>query len=155
MSDLLSNPIFSGFLLVTAGCTLALQAGCNATLTRYGGRSFSGVMSFSTGVICCLIFFAIDINALHTPLPDETLKSAPGYAWIGGILGCYYVITNILTIPRLGAATTLALFVCAQIIMASIIDNWGLLGVPERPYTKWRILASFGLVGCVGVISRY
>lgn len=33
--------------------------------------------------------------------------AAPWYAWCGGILGAYYVIINILTVPRLGAATVL------------------------------------------------
>jgi transporter family-2 protein len=35
------------------------------------------------------------------------LIAAPWYAWCGGILGAYYVIINILTVPRLGAATVL------------------------------------------------
>jgi hypothetical protein len=47
-----------------------LLLGCNATLTRYGGRSFSSVISFLFGTLCCLIFFGIDIGALRTPLPD-------------------------------------------------------------------------------------
>jgi transporter family-2 protein len=33
--------------------------------------------------------------------------AAPWYVWIGGILGAYYVIINILTVPRLGTATVL------------------------------------------------
>lgn len=90
--DLLSNTVFSGFLLILAGFSLALQSGnnlhmlifffiykriigCNATLTRYGGRSFSSVMSFSSGVLCCLIFFGVDIGALGTPLPTAVLES--------------------------------------------------------------------------------
>lgn len=46
-----------------------LFTGCNATLTRYGGRSFSSVISFFVGSICCCIFFGIDVGAVHTPLP--------------------------------------------------------------------------------------
>jgi transporter family-2 protein len=51
------------------------EIGCNATLKKYGGRSFSAVISFSVGLICCLIFFGVDVGALSTPLPTETLKS--------------------------------------------------------------------------------
>ncbi|KAI8640534.1 hypothetical protein BD408DRAFT_434179 [Parasitella parasitica] len=150
-ADLLDNQIFSGFLLVAAGCTLALQSGCNATLTRYGGRSFSAVMSFSIGLMGCLIFFGIDVGALDTPLPSETLKTAPAYAWIGGICGFFYVASNILAVPKLGVGTSLALFV----ITACLIDNWGLVGVEVRPYSTWRILASLGAVLCVGVITKF
>ncbi|KAI9265824.1 hypothetical protein EDC94DRAFT_604193 [Helicostylum pulchrum] len=155
MADLLDNMVFSGFLLIAAGCTLALQSGCNATLTRYGGRSFSALMSFSIGLLCCFIFFGIDIGALGTPLPTEVVKDAPGYAWIGGTVGFFYVLSNILAVPRLGVGTSLALFVCAQVITACMIDNWGLVGMEVRPYTTWRILASIGSIFCVVVITRY
>lgn len=153
--DLLSNPIFSGFLLIVAGCALAIQAGANANLNKYGGRSFATVISFLTGLIVVLLFFVIDVTALRTPLPNSNLKEAPWYAWIGGICGGYYVIINVLTVPRLGTATVLSIFVCAQIIFASIIDHFGLLGVAQRDYTVWRILASLGLVGCVVVIAKF
>ncbi|KAL0080360.1 hypothetical protein J3Q64DRAFT_1759678 [Phycomyces blakesleeanus] len=155
MVDLLSNSVFTSVLLVTGGCTIALQAGCNGTLNRYIGRSASSVWSFTTGVLGCLVFFAIDVTRLGTPLPSESLRGAPGYAWIGGILGAYYVITNILTVRRLGAATTLSIFVCSLVIMACIIDNWGLLGVEVRKYSIARIFASLGLVLFVAIITRF
>ncbi|CAO3597142.1 unnamed protein product [Absidia cylindrospora] len=154
--DLLSNIVFSGFLIIVAGITLALQAGCNATLTRYGGRSFSSVISFLFGSFCCLIFFGIDIGGLHTPLPDtQNLISAPGYAWLGGIMGFIYVMSNIISLPRLGAGTTLSIFVCSQVIMACIIDHFGLVGDPQRDYSLGRILGSIGLVFFVFVIARF
>ncbi|KAJ2956188.1 hypothetical protein NQZ79_g7912 [Umbelopsis isabellina] len=153
--DLLGNPYFSCFLLIVAGCCLAVQAGANATLNKYGGRSFAATISFATGLLAVLIFFAIDVTALGTPLPTSKLTTAPAYAWIGGVCGAYYVIVNVLTVPRLGAATVLSVFVCSQVIFASIIDHFALLGVPQRDYTVWRILASLGLVGCVVVIAKF
>ncbi|KAI8061450.1 hypothetical protein BC940DRAFT_310371 [Gongronella butleri] len=156
MADLLSNVIFSGFLLILAGITLALQAGCNAMLTRYGGRSFSAVVSFFVGTLVCLIFFGIDVGVLGTPMPDlATVRAAPGYVWLGGVMGFIYVSSNIYAVPRLGAGTTLSIFVCAQVIMACLIDNFGLVGDPQRTYTTWRILASIGLVFFVFVIARF
>lgn len=129
MVDLLGNIVFSGFLLITAGASLALQAGnrvvsqvhlmhnlltltlhnihtnaftgCNSNLARNAGRTFAPLWSFGSGLICCLIFFVIDTQALKTPLPDQSLLSekrvkldavislfisfidAPGYVWIG------------------------------------------------------------------------
>ncbi|KAG2214329.1 uncharacterized protein EV154DRAFT_475631 [Mucor mucedo] len=138
---LLNNTIFSGFLLIVAGCTLALQAGCNATLTRYGGRSFSSFVNFTVGLLSCFIFFGIDIGALHTPLPTSHVEQAPHYAWIA--------------VPKLGVGTSLAFFVCSQVITACIIDNYGLVGVEVRPYTTWRILASLGAVFFVGIITKF
>lgn len=39
--------------------------------------------------------------------------------------------------------------------MACVIDHWALMGVPQRDFTVWRILASLGLVLCVFIIARY
>ncbi|GAB5591639.1 hypothetical protein Unana1_06539 [Umbelopsis nana] len=153
--DLLGNPYFSTFLLIVAGCALAIQAGANASLNKYGGRSFATVISFAVGLVVVLLFFAIDVTALRTPLPTSNLKNAPAYVWIGGICGGYYVIINVLTVPRLGTATVLSIFVCAQVIFASLMDHFALFGVAQRDYTVWRILASLGMVGCVVVIAKF
>ncbi|KAI8057563.1 uncharacterized protein B0P05DRAFT_591258 [Gilbertella persicaria] len=150
-----NGPVFAGLLLVLAGAAIAFQAGCNATLNHYGGRAFSSVISFAVGATCCLLFFLIDSTVGKTPLPNAKIKTAPWYAWLGGVFGAYYVIINILTVPRLGAATVLSIFVCAQIIMACIIDHFALVGVARRRFTIWRILASLGLVGCVVVIAKF
>ncbi|KAI8645717.1 hypothetical protein BD408DRAFT_440740 [Parasitella parasitica] len=155
VKKILDKPIFFGFLLILSGIAIAFQAGCNATLNRYGGRGFSAVISFSVAVACCLIFFAVDVTVGKRPLPSDHVRTAPWYAWIGGILGAYYVIINILTVPRLGTATVLSIFVCAQIIMACLIDHFALVGVAKRTYSIWRILASLGLVGCVVVIAKF
>ncbi|KAI8068659.1 hypothetical protein BC940DRAFT_298743 [Gongronella butleri] len=150
-----SSRVLASLLMVLAGCCVALQAGFNATLNLDGGRSFASLISFIVGLGCCILFFAFDLTVLKTPRPTSRLKDAPWFAWLGGILGSYYVIINVLTVPKLGAATVLSIFVCSQVISACVIDHFGLLGVAKRKYTIWRILASFGLVGCVAVITIF
>ncbi|CAO3692801.1 unnamed protein product [Rhizopus stolonifer] len=155
MASVLDSVVFAGFLIVLGGICIAFQAGCNATLNKYGGRSFSSVVSFSTGTLCCLIFFLIDIYAVKTPLPTEHVKTTPWYGWVGGILGAFYVVMNILMVPKYGAATVLSIFVSSQIIMACVIDHFALVGVAQRTFTVWRIIGSLGLVGCVFVITKF
>jgi transporter family-2 protein len=94
-------------LMIIAGCCVALQAGFNATLNAAGGRSFASLVSFLVGLGSCLCFFAFDLLVLGTPPPSRRLRAAPWYAWAGGVLGTYYVVINILTVPKLGAATVL------------------------------------------------
>lgn len=60
----------------------------------------------------------------------------------GGILGTYYIVINILTVPKHGAGTVLSIFVCAQVsnksnnemacrcvllIQTTILGNHGML----------------------------
>ncbi|KAI9303699.1 hypothetical protein BJ944DRAFT_241220 [Cunninghamella echinulata] len=153
---LLFGKITAVCLMILSGCCIALQAGVNAKLNRTGGRSFASVISFAVGLACCIAFFIFDMIVFKTPPPSfSKLKSAPPYAFFGGILGSYYVIINILTVPYLGAATVLSIFVCSQVITACLMDHFGLLGVPKRKYTIWRIIGSLGLVGCVAVITIF
>ncbi|KAI8331484.1 hypothetical protein BC941DRAFT_438499 [Chlamydoabsidia padenii] len=153
-SHSLSSRLVAIGLMIIAGCCVALQAGINATLNAYGGQAFASLISFLVGLGSCLCFFALDLSILHTP-PPQRLSAAPWYAWAGGILGAYYVTINVLTVPKLGAATVLSIFVCSQVITACVMDHFGLVGVPKRRYTIWRILASLGLIGCVAVITIF
>ncbi|ORZ20526.1 hypothetical protein BCR42DRAFT_408958 [Absidia repens] len=155
LSSTMTGRLVAVGLMIVAGCCVALQAGFNATLNAHGGRSFASLISFAVGLAACLSFFAFDVTVLKTPRPTSRLKEAPWYAWAGGVLGSYYVIINVLCVPKLGAATVLSVFVCSQVITACVIDHFGLVGVAKRKYTIWRILGSLGLVGCVAVITIF
>lgn len=95
--SIFDNPIFCGCLLILAGIAIAFQAGkkrdlficfslnpllifrsiivgCNATLNRYGGRSFSSVITFSIAVLCCIVFFFVDVTVGKRPLPTSHVR---------------------------------------------------------------------------------
>lgn len=104
----LSSKLMAVGLMILAGCAVSFQALENTTLNHIGGRSFASVMSFLVGLGCCCLFFIVDVTFLGTPLPSfQKLKTGPIYIWFGGLLGSYYVVINILTVPYLGAGTVL------------------------------------------------
>jgi uncharacterized membrane protein YdcZ (DUF606 family) len=74
-------------------------------------------------------------------------------AWSGGLFGSIFIITAILTVPRLGAATVLALVVVGQMIGSLTFDQFGLLGLPQQPATVVR-LAGAGLLIAGVVLVR-
>lgn len=37
------------------------------------------------------------------------------HSHVGGLMGAYYVFANLVSMPRLGAATSLSIFVCSQV----------------------------------------
>jgi len=57
---------------------------------------------------------------------------APWWAWIGGVLGAYYVVINISFAYKLGAGTAVAVFVCSQLGMSVVLDLTGLVGFQKR-----------------------
>ncbi|MBC8845088.1 DMT family transporter, partial [Escherichia coli] len=67
--------------------------------------------------------------------------SNPWYIWVGGgTLGVIFLTANILLLPRLGSALLVMITVCGQMIMAIIIDNFGLFQVPMHEINIERLL---------------
>ena len=55
-------------------------------------------------------------------------------------------------VPRLGAATVLALVVLGQMVASLILDHFGLLGLAQHPVTPKRMLGAIFLIFGVVVI---
>lgn len=53
-------------------------------------------------------------------------------------------------VPRLGAATTLALVVVGQMVGALMLDQFGLFGTPQHPVSVLRIAGAACLI--LGVV---
>lgn len=60
----------------------------------------------------------------------------------------------ILTVPRLGAATVLALIVVGQMFGSLVFDHFGVLGLQQQPITPARIAGALMLIGGVFLIQK-
>jgi bacterial/archaeal transporter family-2 protein len=73
-------------------------------------------------------------------------RAHPGLRGAGGIFGAI----SVLTVPRLGAATVLALIVIGQMLGSLAFDHFGLLGVPQHPASLRRLARTAFLI--LGVV---
>jgi bacterial/archaeal transporter family-2 protein len=130
------------FALV-AGAAIALQAGVNTELARWIGSPIrASFVSFVVGAIALGLLSA----AILKPLPSGSrLADAPWWAWVGGLLGAFYVVGAVVTAPRLGAATLVAAVIAGQIVSSLLIDQFGWVGFREHPVSAGR-LAGVALV---------
>ena len=139
---------FPMILAVAAGVSLVVPQALNANL-RYALNSaaWSGFMSYLVGVIC-MAAFAL---ALRDPIPSATVAARiPGWAWSGGLFGAIFIALAIFLIPKLGAATFIALLVAGQMLCSLAFDHFGLLGIPVHPATLVRLAgAAFLILGVV------
>lgn len=135
-------------LVVVAGASLALQQVLNANLrTALASPWWAGVASYGVGLMAMLALASLAPG----PRPSlAVMARAPMAAWSGGLFGAIFVMTAILTVPRLGAATVLALVVVGQMLGALSFDQFGLLGLPQQPATLGRLAgAGFLILGVV------
>jgi bacterial/archaeal transporter family-2 protein len=109
-------------------------------------------ISFVVGTVALLVY------VLVTGIPLANIagvREAPAIAWVGGLLGAFFVAASVTLVPRLGVALTFSLIIAGQMIVTLFIDHFGLLGVEVRP-VNWPRLAGIMLItGGVVLIRRF
>lgn len=137
-------------LAFIAGALMPLQSGVNSTLAlQSSGAVWASLISFIVGSAALLAV----VVATRQQWPDViNLKTAPWWAWTGGLMGALFVTTSAFLAPRLGAATMIALFVAGQLAMSLILDHFGWATFPEHNINIWRVIGVLMLFGGVLLI---
>ncbi len=131
-------------LALTAGGLVALQSGINNTLrTVLRAPIGATLVSFSVGVAVLLVMIVVTREGV--PLAAD-LRSVPWWGYLGGAFGVVGVAGTILLVPRLGAATTVALSITGQMLVSLVLDAASLLGVSYRPVTVERVIGAIVVV---------
>ncbi len=131
-----------------AGAMLPIQFGINAQLATWvGGSLRAALVSFVVGAIGLLAATLL----LARGWPDRA-GDAPRGVWIGGLLGAFYVLGSIVTAPKLGAATLVALILAGQAVASLLVDHYGWVGFDEHPVTPLRIAGIVLLAGGVALV---
>ena len=134
------------------GAGLVVQVGMNSTLrSLLGSPIVAALISFLVGSLALAVYAGV----VRTPLPLRAqLGAVPAWAWLGGVLGAFYVASSVIVGPRLGAATLLALVVLGQLGTSLLVDHYGWLGFPQHPLNLVRVLGAVLLFGGVLLITR-
>lgn len=144
--------LLSYLLVVFAGVCIAFQQILNTSLREHLGSPWlAGSVSFFVGLLAMLFMTLV----IPGPRLSESFSGSPPWAaWLGGVCGAIFVGIAILMVPRLGAATTLALVVVGQMVGSVIFDHFGLMGTPQHPISLLRMAgAAFLIVGVVLIRS--
>jgi bacterial/archaeal transporter family-2 protein len=64
----------------------------------------------------------------------------PKWLWLGGVMSILIVFAITLGAPRIGTAATIGLVITGNLVMAAVIDRFGLLGQDEIPLAWPRLL---------------
>jgi transporter family-2 protein len=135
-----------GLLLVlftiVSGAFLPLQAGINRRLAHYvGGPVRASMVSFFVGA-----FVLLAVTLLFTRGGAKP-GDAPWWAWVGGVLGAFYVTSTVVVPGRIGVAAYFGILVAAQLVMSVLADQFGWLGFEQHQITPLRTLGVGLLVG--------
>lgn len=118
--------------------------------TSLSSPILAALVSFVVGTVSLLIY----VIASGEKIADVSLaRNAPVFAWLGGLLGAFFVASTIILLPRLGVVLTISLVIAGQMIMSLIIDHFGLLGTPVKEINLARVSGVI-LIGVGAVIIR-
>lgn len=123
-------------LALIGGMALAVQSQINGGLGKKVGVIEGSFISFSVGTLALLfilLFFGNgDISAIST---------VPKWQLIGGLLGAFFVIVQVIAVPKIGVSATLMAVIVGQILIGAMIDHFGLFGGNRFPIDLKKMIA--------------
>lgn len=134
------QPIFFIILIGFAGgMAIGLQGPMASVITQRLGSLESVFIIHIGGAVAALI----PILFLGSRLGEW--RSVPWYALVAGALGMIVVMSMGYMIPRIGAAGALITLLAGQLLVGSLLDHFGLLGIQQRSMDLQRLIG-FGVV---------
>jgi bacterial/archaeal transporter family-2 protein len=137
--------------LLLAGALLALQAGANVQLSAALGTPIgASALQLTIGAALLIGLAALAGGIGAAALLDDV------DAWhlVGGLGSAVYITAGILLFPRLGAVTTVGLFVAGQMLASLVLDATGWLGVEREPLDVAAVAGAVAVLAGVAAIMR-
>jgi bacterial/archaeal transporter family-2 protein len=138
---------------LTAGAMMPTQAAINNKLAGYVASPISAAfISFLVGTLGLLAYMLITGVPLSSLL---NIKEVPPIAWIGGLMGAFFVTSAVILVPRIGVAMTFSLIVAGQMLITLVLDHFGFLGIPVKEISLARIGGILLITAGVVIIRRF
>jgi len=149
----MSNSYLYILIALIAGAMMPTQAATNNRMASVvESPILAALLSFLVGTIALFAYALLTGESISNL---ALAKNAPPIAWIGGLLGAFFVAAAVTLVPRLGVAMTFSLIIAGQMVVTLIIDHFGLLGVPVKEISFTRIAGILLITGGVILIRRF
>lgn len=128
-----------------AGALIPVMAALQGTL----GRTIASPLHASLiAVGMSFVVVGLVVAAFRPAMPAGSLFAAvPPIAWFGGAAMAFYAISATFITPNFGVGNFVMCVVIAQLVMSTLIDQFGLFGAPVHAIDLKR-LAGLALLGC-------
>jgi len=149
----MSNSYLYILIALLAGAMMPTQAATNNKMAVVvESPILAALLSFLVGTIALFAYALLTGESISNL---GLAKNAPPIAWVGGLLGAFFVAAAVTLVPRLGVAMTFSLIIAGQMIVTLIIDHFGLLGVPVKELSFARIAGILLITSGVILIRRF
>lgn len=125
------------------GSVIPAQTAVNSRLrVSIGAPIPAAFISFFIAFVCAVVL-ALALSFTTGPSIDLTRASGePWWVWIGGVMGVIFITGNVILFPKIGSVETVVLPILGQVVMALVIDNFGLFGATHDRVGLLRVLGA-------------
>lgn len=120
-----------------SGALMSIQGVFNTEVSKESGQWVTNTFVQLTGFLVCLLIWFFAERGEHDFF--DLLLVDKKYMLLGGVIGAFITITVMWSMSGLGPAKAVMLIVVSQIVVAYLIEVFGLFGV-ERSLFQWRKL---------------
>ena len=112
---------------------MSIQGVFNTQVTKVSSMwTASTFVQFTAFLVCIAAWLITDRSSL-----TKVFQAQPRYVLLGGAIGAFITCTVIKSMDMLGPARATMLIVVSQLLVAYIIELFGLFGVEQQPL-EWR-----------------
>lgn len=132
--------MFGMMIALLSGALMSVQGVFNTQLTRQSS------LWVATGFIQLTAFAVCAVAWIFTGRQSITalFEVRPWYLLTGGVIGAFITITVVKSMNLLGPAQSALLIVTSQVLIAYLIELFGLFGI-EKAAFSWRKLIGMAL----------
>ena len=136
------------FIALISGALMSIQGVFNTQVTKTSGIWVANAfVQFSALLVCLAAWLITDRSSFGT-----LMKVEPKYMLLGGAIGAVITYTVIKSMDALGPAQAVMLIVVSQLLVAYLIELFGLFGVDKQPFAWRRVI---GMAVCIGGIILF
>jgi len=131
-------------LALINGIILAIMVFLNGMLANITGPYMSTLIFHVLGLASIIFLSIVKKNKL------SNLKKLPLIFFLPGIFSVVTILLNNLSIPAIGLTLSIGVTLFGQLVMSSLVEHFGLFGMPISRFKKEKILG-FSIIS-LGVI---
>ena len=133
------------FNALLSGAVMSIQPVFNTVVTKGSSMWVStSWVQFSALIVCLAAWLFTDRSSF-----TAIFQIQPKYMLLGGAIGAFITYTVIKSMAALGPAKAVMLIVVSQLLIAYLIELFGMFGVEKQPFEWRRVL---GMAICIGGI---
>ena len=134
------------FIALLSGALMSIQGVFNTKLTEESSMwTANAYVQLSAFIVCIIAWLFCDRTSFK-----EIILIQPKYVLLGGVMGAFITLTVIKSMDSLGPAKAVMLIVISQLIVAYIIELFGMFGVEKQPFSWRKVIGA--IVAIIGVV---